>query len=202
MAEHSCDLTDAAATRALGQRLGAAWLASPQQSAPPAEAGPTPLLLLLQGELGAGKTCLVQGLAEALGIDEPVTSPTFALAQQYGGRLPGGGATRLVHLNLYRLELAAAADELFAQEEDEAAALTRGEADHEPNGVWVVLAVEWPERLSFVPREAWQVRLEHRGEGRRAHWVTPQCEGERGDMEAARAAGTASEGRAMEPPAQ
>jgi tRNA threonylcarbamoyladenosine biosynthesis protein TsaE len=192
MAEHSCDLTDAAATRALGQRLGAAWLASSQQSAPPAEAGPTPLLLLLQGELGAGKTCLVQGLAEALGIDEPVTSPTFALAQHYGGRLRGGGATRLVHLDLYRLELAAAADELFAQEEEEAAALARGvnlggwstsagaiEApEREPNGIRVVLAVEWPERLSFVPREAWQLRLEHWGEGRRAHWLAPQPLGE------------------------
>jgi tRNA threonylcarbamoyladenosine biosynthesis protein TsaE len=175
MAEHSCDLTDAAATRALGQRLVAAWLASPQQSAPPAEAGPTPLLLLLQGELGAGKTCLVQGLAEALGIDEPVTSPSFALAQHYGGRLRGGGATRLVHLDLYRLELA---DELFAQEEEEAAALAKEEADREPNGVRVVLAVEWPERLSFVPREAWQLRLEHRGEGRRAHWLAPQPLGE------------------------
>ena len=193
MAEHSCDLTDAAATRALGERLVAAWLARPQQPAPHAQAGPAPLLLLLQGELGAGKTCLVQGLAEALGIDEPVTSPTFALAQHYGGRLPGGGATRLVHLDLYRLELAAAADELFAQEEDEAAALARGEvlggwgtsaggigeADREPNGVRVVLAVEWPERLSFVPREAWRLRLEHRGEGRRAHWVAPQPPGQR-----------------------
>jgi tRNA threonylcarbamoyladenosine biosynthesis protein TsaE len=136
------------------------------------------LLLLLQGELGAGKTCLVQGLAEALGIDEPVTSPSFALAQHYGGRLRGGGATRLVHLDLYRLELAAAADELFAQEEEEAAALAKEEADREPNGVRVVLAVEWPERLSFVPREAWQLRLEHRGEGRRAHWLAPQPLGE------------------------
>ena len=50
-----------------------------------------------------------------------------------------------MHLDLYRLEVAAAADELFAQEEEEAAA--RG----------AVLAVEWPERLSFRPATAWWV---------------------------------------------
>ena len=54
---------------------------------------PTGAILLLSGPLGAGKTSLVQGLAEGLGITEPITSPTFALAQHYPQ-----GAPQLVHL--------------------------------------------------------------------------------------------------------
>jgi tRNA threonylcarbamoyladenosine biosynthesis protein TsaE len=57
-------------------------------------------VVLVYGELGAGKTVFVKGLAEGLGIDpDDVTSPTFTLVHEYaGGRLP------LVHLDLYRLE--------------------------------------------------------------------------------------------------
>ena len=127
-------LADAAATQNLGRQLAQQWLALP--------AGERPILLL-QGDLGAGKTCLTQGLAAGLGIDEPITSPTFALAQHYTGR-----AGALVHLDLYRLEQPAAADELFAQEEEEALALN------------ALMAVEWAERLSFVPEGAWRLRLE------------------------------------------
>jgi len=103
-------------------------------------------MLLLKGDLGAGKTCLVQGLAEGLGIEEPITSPTFALAQHYSG-IADGAATALVHLDLYRLDQPAAADELLAQEEEQAMA---------SGGL---LAVEWPERLSRCPEGAWQVEL-------------------------------------------
>ena len=107
----------------------------------------SPPILQLRGDLGAGKTCLVQGLAEGLGIAEPITSPTFALAQHYAGVLPDGSRTALVHLDLYRLEQPAAADELLAQEEEEAMALG------------ALLAVEWPERLSSPPAGAWLVVL-------------------------------------------
>jgi tRNA threonylcarbamoyladenosine biosynthesis protein TsaE len=127
-------LPDATATAALGRQLGQAW-----------SEGATPVLLL-EGDLGAGKTCLVQGLAEGLGIAEPITSPTFALAQHYSGR-QGARATALIHLDLYRLELPAAADELFAQEEEEAAALG------------ALMAVEWASRLSFRPEQAWTIHL-------------------------------------------
>ena len=60
---------------------------------------PSGAILLLMGPLGAGKTSLVQGLALGCGIDEPITSPTFALAQHYPQ-----GEPPLVHLDLYRLE--------------------------------------------------------------------------------------------------
>lgn len=129
-------LKDLEATRALGQ-----WLVT--ETARPA-------LLLLNGELGAGKTSLVQGMALALGIEEPITSPTFALSQHYPQ-----GQPPLVHLDLYRLELAAAADDLFLQEEEEARSLG------------ALLVVEWPERLSLALPEAWSLQLTHRPEGGR-----------------------------------
>ncbi len=135
-------LADATATRALGAAL-AQWLRPGGQGL----AAQAPMLLL-QGDLGSGKTCLVQGLAAALGIGEPITSPSFALAQHY---LPWGADTAarpLVHLDLYRLEQPGAADELLAQEEESALELG------------AVLAVEWPERLSLPPSEAWWVELQ------------------------------------------
>ena len=54
-------------------------------------------VIALHGDLGAGKTCFIQGYAAALGIDEPVTSPTYTLIGEYAGRLP------LHHIDLYRL---------------------------------------------------------------------------------------------------
>jgi tRNA threonylcarbamoyladenosine biosynthesis protein TsaE len=132
-------LADAAATRSLGQALAERLRG---------QAGPaTNAVLLLRGDLGAGKTCLVQGMAEGLGISEPITSPTFALAQHYEGQLGDGSRTALVHLDLYRLEQPEAADELLAQEEEEASTLG------------ALLAVEWPERLSRPPSGAWVVQL-------------------------------------------
>jgi tRNA threonylcarbamoyladenosine biosynthesis protein TsaE len=72
-------------TEALGRRLGE--ILSP------------PALLLLRGDLGAGKTCFVRGLARGLSVpaDEPVTSPTYALMHHYQGRHD------LYHFDLYRL---------------------------------------------------------------------------------------------------
>ena len=128
-------LADVRATWALGRHLAEELLAPP-------------LTLLLEGDLGAGKTCLVQGIAAGLGIAEPITSPTFALAQHYCGQSDYGQRAALVHLDLYRLEQAAAADELFAQEEE--IALDLG----------ALLAVEWPQRLSGPPPGAWRLQLQ------------------------------------------
>ncbi len=150
MQQRTVLLSDAAATRGLGRDLARQWLSLPDQGRP---------ALLLRGDLGAGKTCLVQGVAEGLGISEPITSPTFALAQHYRG---SSGA--LVHLDLYRLQHSAAADDLFAQEEEAALEQT------------ALLAVEWPDRLSFVPEHCWQLQLDwldpqQPEAGRRALWL-------------------------------
>ena len=137
-------MPDLEATQALGTELI-------QQL--PAEA-----ILLLQGPLGAGKTSLVQGIALALSIGEPITSPTFALAQHYTD-----GNPPLIHLDLYRLEQPSTADDLFLQEDEEAKA------------IGAFMAVEWPERLSLELPEAWQLRLSHTKDGgRHAQLTSPK----------------------------
>ena len=62
-----------------------------------ASGGKPGAVLALHGELGSGKTCFVQGLARALGIRQPVTSPTFTMVNEYSSRCP------LVHMDLYRI---------------------------------------------------------------------------------------------------
>ena len=62
-------------------------------------------IILYRGEMGAGKTAFTKGIAKQLGITEPVTSPTFALVNEYEGRLP------LFHFDLYRID---SYDDLYA----------------------------------------------------------------------------------------
>jgi len=104
--------------------------------------------LLLSGDLGAGKTAFVRGLAEGIGLDpDVVTSPTFTLVHEYrGGRLP------LVHVDLYRLDRADL-DEIGL------------DSDLASQGV---AAIEWPDRLTRGIPGAIRVRLQDTGEDSRA----------------------------------
>ena len=103
-------------------------------------------VVLLYGELGAGKTAFVRGLARGLGAPEAdVSSPTFTIIQEYAGRLV------LYHVDLYRLE---------PKEVDDLGLDELVSADG-------VVAIEWAERWHGRPDDAIEVRLEHAGEDRR-----------------------------------
>lgn len=104
-------------------------------------------VVLLQGDLGAGKTVFVKGLARGVGADpDEVASPTFVLLQSYPGRLT------LHHADLYRI--AGGDDQELGLEELPG-----------PRGV---LAVEWAERLTVLPwKRPFRVSLEHAGEEER-----------------------------------
>lgn len=136
-------------TRRLGQRLGR--LLRPGD------------IVLLSGELGAGKTVFVQGLARGLGVIDPVTSKSFVLLGEYQGRRPSGQTgVLLYHADLYRLE---------AEEEAEELALAEYCAD-------AVLAVEWPERApAILPADHLLVRLDISGE--RTRTITIEGKGQR-----------------------
>jgi tRNA threonylcarbamoyladenosine biosynthesis protein TsaE len=106
-------------------------------------------VVVVSGEVGAGKTTLIRGACRALGIVEPITSPTFTIGQRYaGGRLP------VSHLDLYRLESLEGEDPALLDD-------YLGPAG--------VAFVEWPavgvERLG---RPALEIRLEHAGGESRA----------------------------------
>jgi tRNA threonylcarbamoyladenosine biosynthesis protein TsaE len=100
-------------------------------------------VILLEGDLGAGKTAFVRGLAEGLGINtDKVTSPTFTLVHEYrGGRMP------LIHVDLYRLDRADL-DEIGLDQDLAAQGL---------------IAIEWPERLSRRITGATSIRITDRG---------------------------------------
>lgn len=104
-----------------------------------------PALILLQGELGAGKSVLARGIARGLGVDPqvPITSPTFTLMNHYPARLD------LYHFDLYRLS---DPDELLELGFDDFA-----------HGRGVAL-VEWPERLGDNPVPGVRVEFKHCGE--------------------------------------
>lgn len=105
-------------------------------------------IILLQGELGAGKTTFTKGLAKGLGMKtNEVNSPTFILMNYYEGKLP------VYHFDFYRLTQS---KELKTVEMDEY---------FYGNGVSVI---EWPERLGeLLPKEYFQVMLDHQGEHQR-----------------------------------
>jgi tRNA threonylcarbamoyladenosine biosynthesis protein TsaE len=115
-------------------------------------------VVLLHGDLGAGKTTLAKGIASALGVEAVVSSPSFALINEYDSGVPGP-VSRLYHLDLYRLRDDAELDSIgFAQyvAADDGVAL-----------------VEWPERaLNLLPARYVLVELESTGADHRMIRIT------------------------------
>ena len=110
--------------------------------------------VLIAGDLGAGKTVFVMGLAEGLGLDpDDVSSPSFALVHEYG---PVGQPPVLVHADLYRLPAGGGPVEDLGLE-------ARGGA---------ILAVEWP-RPPLTGLDAWRVRIDLAEGGARRIDVAP-----------------------------
>ena len=121
-------------TRRIGMRLGSEIKAGD--------------IICLQGNLGAGKTTFVQGLAQGWGSLDSVSSPTFILVNLY--RRANGG--RFFHLDAYRLKSVPEAEEL-----DFDSMLAEG-----------ALIIEWPERLgSLIPNERLWINLDHIAEEQR-----------------------------------
>jgi tRNA threonylcarbamoyladenosine biosynthesis protein TsaE len=119
----------AAETEALGERLAS--------DLKPGD------VVLVSGELGAGKTTMIRGAARALGVSEPVTSPTFTIGHRYGGRVP------VAHLDLYRLEGL----------EDEDPALLEDYVDAD-----TVTLIEWPAAAApELDRVRARVEIRHAG---------------------------------------
>jgi tRNA threonylcarbamoyladenosine biosynthesis protein TsaE len=126
----SFETRSAAETEAVGARLAAALR--------PGD------VVVVSGEVGTGKTTLIRGACRALGVQGPITSPTFTIGQRYSGRFP------ISHLDLYRL----------AGLEREEPALLDDYLDDDS-----VAFVEWPAvaEPQLAGRKALEVRLGHRG---------------------------------------
>jgi tRNA threonylcarbamoyladenosine biosynthesis protein TsaE len=103
-------------------------------------------VVLVGGELGAGKTTFVRGASRELGVTGPVTSPTFTIGQRYQGKVP------VAHVDLFRI------DSLEAEDPDLLAEYLRSDT---------VAFVEWPSRgemtLAALHRIAARVAIEHAG---------------------------------------
>ena len=112
-------------------------------------------VVLLYGDLGAGKTAFVRGMAHGIGANpDDVSSPTFTIVQEYAGP-----SATLYHVDLYRLEPA---------EIDDLGLDDLVSADG-------IVAIEWAERWRGRPDDVTEVRLEHRGDERRAIHIRPRA---------------------------
>ena len=122
-----------AETEALGAKLGALL--------------PAGTVIAYQGDLGAGKTAFTRGLARGLGVNDPVTSPTYTIVNEYlGGRMP------LFHFDMYRLH---SSDDLW----------DIGWEDYLERGG--ICAVEWSENVADAMENAITVTIEKLGEDSR-----------------------------------
>ena len=109
-------------------------------------------VVLLNGDLGSGKTCLTQGIARGLGSEDNVRSPTFVIVAEYSGLIP------IYPIDLYRLEKIGSIDNLYLEE------YLYGEG---------VSIIEWPDRIQdSFPLGSFSVRLEKVDQTTRAIQVT------------------------------
>ncbi len=132
-------------TRAFGERIGRTL-----------EQGD---VVLLRGDLGAGKTRLAQGIAKGLDVRQPVASPSYVLMNEYPGRVP------LFHVDLYRISDAGELEDL-------------GLWDHADEGC---LVVEWPERGDdFLPADGIEIAISE-GTGPSARVMELEARGPRGE---------------------
>ncbi len=109
------------------------------------------MVICLNGELGSGKTVFVKGIANALGINESITSPTFTIVKEYDGELP------LYHFDVYRLDgniQGIGLEEYFTK-----------------NGVVVI---EWADTIKdFLPEERLDIKIKVVDENKRVLVITP-----------------------------
>ena len=118
-------------------------------------------LVLLAGDLGAGKTVFAQGFGAALGVQEPITSPTFTLVRTYPGRVP------LVHADVYRLERVQEVIDL-------------GLPELLDEGGGAVAVVEWGDvAAATFAADYLSVRMEFDDDGDQARWLSVRGVGQR-----------------------
>ncbi len=133
-------------TRRLGARLGALLQAQD--------------VICLEGELGTGKTCLAQGVGRGMGVEEPITSPTFTLIAEYH---PPAPALVLYHIDVYRLESPAAEALAFGLDD-----YLAGDG---------VCLIEWADRIRAVlPEERLWITLRHLDTSKRGIVLTARGE--------------------------
>lgn len=109
------------------------------------------MIICLDGELGSGKTIFTKGIANALGIDETITSPTFTIIKEYNGELP------LYHMDVYRLD-----------------GNTEGVGIEEYFTKGGVVVIEWADTIKdILPDERLEIKFKVIGENKRMLILTP-----------------------------
>lgn len=104
-------------------------------------------VVALVGDLGAGKTEFVRGVCRHLNVEDIVTSPTFAIINQYDGTMAGGSSVKIYHVDLYRVDTP-----------EQLRSVGFEEMVHSPDAIKFI---EWPEKASSVmPERHWTVSIE------------------------------------------
>lgn len=123
-------------------------------------------VVLLHGDLGAGKTTFAQGVAAGLNVRDPALSPTFSIVAEHTGTDVEGRPIRLYHLDLYRLV-----------DTGDLETLGYGQYIDPPDGISII---EWPERARhWLPESFWLLRITHLANGGRQvdrSWHAPDAD--------------------------